>query len=131
MNTLAETLYGKATKVARPDLFYRDRNKLKGWLLQWDLFFKFEDENVENDDKACLVASYLRGTAQTWVTPYLTKYLNSDNDNAAITRIFDEFDEFKEKLRKSFTVLNELLVAERAIQRLRQTKSARDYANEF
>jgi hypothetical protein len=131
MNTPAETSYGKATKVARPDLFYGDRNKLEGWLLQWDLFFKFEDENVEDDDKACLVASYLRGTAQTWVTPYLTKYLNSDNDDAAITRMFDEFDEFKEKLRKSFTVPNEPLVAERAIQRLRQTKSAGDYANEF
>jgi hypothetical protein len=45
--------------------------------------------------------------------------------------MFDEFNEFKKKLRKSFTVLNELLVAERAIQRLQQTKSARDYANEF
>jgi hypothetical protein len=86
---------------------------------------------VEDDDKACLVASYLRGTAQTWVTPYLTKYLNSDNDDATITRIFDEFDEFKEKLRKSFTVPNEPLVAERAIQRLRQTKAAGDYANDF
>jgi hypothetical protein len=29
--------------------------------------------------------------------------------------MFDEFDEFKEKLRKLFTVLNEPLVAERAI----------------
>jgi hypothetical protein len=32
--------------------------------------------------------------------------------------MFDEFDKFKEKLRKLFTVLNELLVAKRAIQRL-------------
>jgi hypothetical protein len=30
MNTLAKTLYGKATKVACPNLFYGDRNKLKG-----------------------------------------------------------------------------------------------------
>jgi hypothetical protein len=45
--------------------------------------------------------------------------------------MFDEFNEFKEKLRKLFTVPNKPLVAKWAIQRLRQTKSARDYANEF
>jgi hypothetical protein len=45
--------------------------------------------------------------------------------------MFNKFDKFKEKLRKLFTVLNELLVAKQAIQRLRQTKSARDYANKF
>jgi hypothetical protein len=45
--------------------------------------------------------------------------------------MFDEFDKFKKKLRKSFTVLNKLLVAKQAIQRLQQTKSARDYANKF
>jgi hypothetical protein len=45
--------------------------------------------------------------------------------------MFNKFNEFKEKLRKLFTVLNKPLVAERAIQRLRQTKAARDYANNF
>jgi hypothetical protein len=65
MNTPAETSYGKATKVAHPNHFYGDRNKLEGWLLQWDLFFKFKDENVDNNNKAYLVTSYLRGTAQT------------------------------------------------------------------
>jgi hypothetical protein len=30
MNTPAETSYGKATKVACPDLFYGDCNKLEG-----------------------------------------------------------------------------------------------------
>jgi hypothetical protein len=45
--------------------------------------------------------------------------------------MFNEFNEFKEKLCKLFTVLNKPLVAERAIQRLQQTKSARDYANKF
>jgi hypothetical protein len=45
--------------------------------------------------------------------------------------MFNEFDEFKEKLRKLFTVLNKLLVAKQAIQRLRQTKATRDYTNNF
>jgi hypothetical protein len=45
--------------------------------------------------------------------------------------MFDEFNKFKEKLRKLFTVSNELLVAKQAIQRLQQTKAARDYANNF
>jgi hypothetical protein len=45
--------------------------------------------------------------------------------------MFNEFNKFKEKLRKLFIVLNKLLVAKQAIQRLRQNKSARDYANKF
>ena len=131
MDTPAQTSHGKATRVAKPDLFYGDRHELEGWLLQWDLFFKFEDENVDDVDKACLVASYMRGWAQTWVKPYLTKYLDSNNNEDAINRMFNDFEGLKEKVRQSFKVANESLVAERAIQRLKQTKSAGDYANEF
>jgi hypothetical protein len=118
-----------ATKVAKPDLYYGDRSKLEGWLLQWDLFFLFEDA-VEDHKKATLVASYMRGDAQTWVTPYLIKFLG-DEDDPAIDRMFKEYLEFKDKLRQSFGTAKEPLIAERAIQRLRQHKSASDYANEF
>jgi hypothetical protein len=45
--------------------------------------------------------------------------------------MFNKFNKFKEKLCKLFTVPNKLLVAKQAIQRLQQTKAARDYANNF
>jgi hypothetical protein len=56
----------------------------------------FED-SVKDYNKATLVASYMRGDAQTWVTPYLIKFL-SDEDNPVINRIFKEYLEFKNKL---------------------------------
>ena len=62
MTTLNKTCRG-SSKVAKPNLYYRDRAKLKDWLLQFDLFFKFEDNYVDNIDKASLVASYIRGQA--------------------------------------------------------------------
>jgi hypothetical protein len=130
METTPEVHRIPPTKVQKPDLFYGDRYKLEGWLLQWDLFFLFEDDNIEDIKKAALVASYLRGPAQTWVTPYLKQFLGDGGDDT-VKRMFSDWLEFKEKLRQSFAVAKEPLIAERKIQRLRQTTSASDYANEF
>jgi hypothetical protein len=111
MDTSVETSYTKATRVAKPNLFYGDRDKL-------------EDENVHYVDKACLVAFYMRGWAQAWVKPYLTKHLDPNNSEDAINRMFGDFIRFKDKVRQSFAVENEPLLAECAIQRLKQTNSA-------
>ena len=119
------------TKVAKPDLFHGDRLKLEDWLLQFDLFFKFEDDRVNDKDKASLMASYMRGAALKWVQPYLKKYMDNGNSDTTITRMFDDHNEFKAKLRQTFAVANEPSIAERKIQRLRQTQSAGDYANVF
>ncbi|KAF2280024.1 uncharacterized protein EI97DRAFT_477599 [Westerdykella ornata] len=62
MHTLNQTQGGKS-KVVKPDLYFGDRNKLEDWLLQFDLFFKFNDDDINNDDKASLVALYMRGQA--------------------------------------------------------------------
>jgi hypothetical protein len=43
----------------------------------------------------------------------------------------DDFDEFKNKIRPVFGVTNEPTIARREIQRVRQTKSAANYAAEF
>ena len=42
--------YRNKTKVAKPNLYYRDRNILKDQLLQFDLYFKFRANNVETND---------------------------------------------------------------------------------
>ena len=122
---------GATSRVAKPDLYYGDRAKLEKWLMQFDVYFKIEDENIDDDDRPLLVVSYLRGRAEEWVAPYLRKYMDSDNNEESVTRMFQDWDEFKEKLRQTFSVANETNDAERAIQSLRQTKSAGDYANKF
>jgi hypothetical protein len=57
----------------------------------------FED-SIEDIKKATLIASYLRGDAQTWVTPYLIKFIG-DNSDDVTDRMFKDLNEFKEYMR--------------------------------
>ncbi|KAF2274103.1 uncharacterized protein EI97DRAFT_479338 [Westerdykella ornata] len=118
MHTPNQTQGGKS-KVAKPDLYFGDCNKLEDWLLQFNLFFKFNDDNIDDDDKASLVASYMRGQAAKWVKLYLIKYMDDKNDDAEITHMFEDYLVFKEKIHQTFAVTNEVSMAERKIQRLR------------
>jgi hypothetical protein len=74
----------------------------------------FKDDRVEDIKKAALVASYLRGPAQTWVTLYLRQFLGDGGDES-LKRMFSDWLEFKEKLRQFFAVAKEPLIAERKI----------------
>jgi hypothetical protein len=121
---------GMKHKMAKPDLFYGDREKLESWLLQWDICFHM-DEGTKEEDKAVLVSTYMRGRAQTWVTPKLKKYFDVDVHDERLTTLFEDYDAFKEQLRKDFAVAKEPAIAEREIQRLKQTHSVGDYANLF
>ena len=49
-----------ASKVAKPDLYYGDRNKLEDWLNQMSLYFKF---NEITKDQTLFASTYLRGRA--------------------------------------------------------------------
>ena len=127
MNTPNETK-ASSNKVARPDLYYGDRTKLEEWILQFDLYFKFNGENLDAIEHATFMASYMRGAAAKWVRPYLIKYMDDRNNEDHIEKMFEDYVEFKAKLRQTFGILNETSNADRKIQQLRQTKSAADYA---
>jgi hypothetical protein len=77
----------------------------------------FED-SVKDIKKVTLIASYLRGDAQTWVTPYPIKFIG-DNSDDVTNRMFRDLNEFKEHMRQSFATAKEPLIAERTIQRLK------------
>jgi hypothetical protein len=93
-----------------------------------DLYFKFNCANMDDDVYAAFMASFMRGAAAKWVRPYLLKYMDDDNNKDNITKMFDDYLEFKTKLQHNFGILNEVSNADRMIQRLHQTKSAADYA---
>ena len=87
------------TKVAKPNLYYRDRNTLEDQLLQFNLYFKFRVDDVELNDQTSLATSYIRGDAAKQIRPFLIKYIgDSDKDND-LTYIFEDFDYFKIKIR--------------------------------
>ena len=121
----------KSTKVARPDLYFGDRKKLEDWILQFDLYFKFADDEVDDVEKASFIATFMRGHAANWVKPYLVKYLDPKNNEDDIIKLFEDYTEFKDRLRKAFGTANETAIATRQIQRLKQTTSAADYATIF
>jgi cephalosporin hydroxylase len=56
--------------------------------MQSDIYFPVEDEKIKDHEKPVLMASYMRGRAQKWVTPYLKKYLDDYCLDAGITKMF-------------------------------------------
>jgi hypothetical protein len=117
-------------KVATPDLFYGERAKLEPWLLQFDIYFHVKTE-IEEENKVTLISSYLRGKALQWITPKLKRYFDNDVHDAALVKMIEDYDEFKEQIRKAFSIAKEPAIAEGVIQRLKQTQSVGDYANVF
>jgi len=129
--SVAEELPRNVMNVNKPDLYHGDRSKLDDWLIQWDLFFLFQGERVPDEKRVTLVASYMRGPAFKWIKPFLIKYRNDNLDSSDINDWMEDFDEFKERIRVVFGITNEPVLARRDIQRIKQTKSAADYAAEF
>jgi len=117
-------------KVKHPDVYNGERVKLDQWLLQMDLYFKF-NEKIDPVDKACVAATYMRDNAQKWIAPQLTKYLDDDVFDDENTNLFENWNIFKAKLHQVFGVSNEGNKAIRQIQGLRQTRAAADYAADF
>ena len=80
--------------------------------------------------RVTLVASYMRGQAFKWIKPYLQQY-NQGDATHDVDAWMASFDQFKDKIKPIFGVSNEPTIARRNIQRIRQDKSAADYAAEF
>jgi hypothetical protein len=114
------------TKVAKPDLYYGDRQGLDDWLTQMDIYFQFT--LIESNKKTLFATTYLRGRAQHWMKPMLMKFLNGQGDTDGI---LTSFVKFKEEIRRIFGISNEDKVAVRLIQHIRQHTSASDYAAKF
>ncbi|KAG9696113.1 hypothetical protein KCU77_g23740, partial [Aureobasidium melanogenum] len=120
------TIHRDDSKVAKPDLYYGDRQGLDDWLTQMDIYFQFTP--IEANKKTLFASTYLRGRAQHWMKPMLTKFLNGQGDTDGILTTFVKF---KEEIRRIFGISNEDKVAVRLIQHLRQHTSASDYAAKF
>ena len=98
--------------------------------MQWDLFFTFQGEKIPDVKRVVLVASYMRGKAFQWIKPFVQQYQAGEAPEE-VDEWMKDFDNFKEKIKPIFGVSNEPTIARRNIQRIRQEKSAADYAAEF
>jgi len=50
-------------KVARPDLFYGEREKLEDWLMQLQLYFAFNGQTLLTAQQPAFAITYMRGRA--------------------------------------------------------------------
>ena len=96
--------------VAKPNLYKGDHNKLNKQLLQQDLFFTFQDQNVPKIQRVTLIASYMRNQALKQIKLFLQQYTASKAPNKVNVQMRDP-NQFKEKIKTIFRIINKLLVA--------------------
>ena len=121
---------GALPKVQTPDLYHGDRRKLKGFLMQLDIYFTLRPHQFTSDiQKIYFAASYLRGAAFNFFEPYIRR-LGGSSQNTTIPLI-TSYNQFQEELIRTFGDINETATAQRELQKLRQITSAAQYTTEF
>lgn len=60
----------KNVKVAQPDLYHGEREKLEDWLMQLDLYLTFQETNLPAQKRTAFAITYMRGRAQKWIAPH-------------------------------------------------------------
>ena len=123
----------KGVKIAQPDLYYGERDKLESWLTQIQLYLAFMGDKIPPAKHATFAITYLRGRAQKWVEPFLKKYMEEpdEDENVEIKRWMESLARFRVEIRRMFGPSNEANAATRIIQHLRQKRSASEYSTQF
>ena len=122
-----------SAKVAKPDVYYGQRDKLEDWLIQLELYFSLQGKGLPNNRRVIFAASYMRGQAQKWIKPFLKRYFEEPDgeDNLDIKKWLENFRRFTIEVRRVFGPSNEEQVAVRIIQHMTQKKSAAEYSTQF
>lgn len=111
-------------KVAPPEYFSGQRNKLKNFITQTTLVVSSQPRRYQTERAKVLYAgSYLRDTAFQWFQPHLI----SENPPA----FMDHFNLFCQELTKLFGDPDEKGTATRQLYALRQRGSAAAYVTDF
>lgn len=121
-------------KVPPPDAFSGKRGKLRSLLAKLNLYIGFNQKKFTSEmDKGLYTVAYLKDAAFDWVDPKLREFLDKTPHERTRDKdsIFNDFEKFKEELRRAFGVVDEKRAAERRLHTLRMDKSAAKYAAEF
>jgi hypothetical protein len=120
-------------KIAAPEKFGGDREKLRTFLTHTDLYCEYNE--VPTDQEKILMAStYMKDRASNWMQPYVDDYLldaEHRGTKAETRALFAGWAEFKEEMGRIFGEVDAKNQAEKKITRLRQTASVSAYTAEF
>ena len=123
---------GRGISIAKPDLFYGDRDKVDDWLMQLQVYFTFQESNQLPANRQPLFATtYMRGNAQKWIKLYLVKYLSGEGADDGIDAWMESYAKFKVEVKRILGPSNEDKVAIRMIQSVKQKQSASKYTTQF
>jgi hypothetical protein len=125
----------ESVRISQPDKFSGDRKQLNSFLLQMEIYFSFNDDKFESYyAKSLFASSFLRGSAQDWIEPFITDFYENKatcGKMANTKAIFRGWDGFKTEIRKMFGDFDAVQIAVRKLLDHRQTGSAMNYSTEF
>jgi hypothetical protein len=133
LSTPNEKAVPKKPKMATPEKYDGSRAELRAFLTNIDLYCEFNE--VPNDQEKILTASmHMKGKASNWIQPYVEDYLmdiQAKGTKDETRTLFTSWTNFKEEMGRIFGEVDAKNQAEKAITRLRQTKSVSTYTAEF
>lgn len=111
-------------KVKEPDTFHGERTKLRGFLVQLEIYFSNQPHIFDNDKaKNGFAVSLLRDAAEKWITPYVEETIETP---------WRSWVELKQALKKMFGDIGAKEAAQNKLEKLRQgSRTMTDYWNEF
>ena len=125
----------KGFKPASPKPYGGTKGEdLEGFLVQARVHIKWYQSSLPDEhQKVMAISQYLTNQALIWMTPILQNFLSNTpgTANEITTRIFGDYAQFEEGLRAKFGDKNRAQNAEKQLYKLKQTKSAAEYAVEF
>lgn len=129
----------KEIKVPTPDPYHGERSKLDHFLLQCDVYYRFNKARFASETEVVLWATmFLKGAALNWIEGFTQDYLLynqagrvSDNMDQDTKTIFETYDGFKRMIMRTFGEVDTAKQAMRQLRTLKQKGSAATYAAEF
>ena len=111
-------------KIQEPDVFRGERSKLREWLAQMKVYFRLVGWAKGHDmEKIVYTTSLLRGSAVTWMTPYIEDLKQPP---------WTTWPQFAEELRNEFGVINRKGEARNRLKNIIQgQRTMTEYWNEF
>ena len=118
----------KEARLKKPSRFDGKRGTAKPYLLQMELYFQDYEDAFQDDTRkvTALLSNMAEGEPTRWAEPYLRKVVEKKPDDA-----LNSWDNLKKVVLLSFGDPLEKETATRELAKLRQTKSASEYANQF
>ena len=133
MATPNERTVSRKPKIATPEKYDGSRNELRTFLTNIDLYCEYNE--VPNDQEKILTANmHMKGKASDWMQPYVEDYLANISQRGTkeeTQSLFESWTNFKTEIGRIFGEVDAKNQAEKAITRLRQTKSVSAYTAEF